>query len=133
MPSRPHEIIHSGTAVANFHDERDILLRDGREYKAALADQGRPDDVVRELRLARLPHYVWVIEAHDRALRDAGKPSVVAEVVFDPNSSDHKHRPPRRDALSMPGFTMISPPDQGDYVPIRHTEQPWQSHLLVGA
>ena len=105
------------------------FLRDGRDYKAGLALQGRPDEVVRQLRLARLPHYVWVVEAHDRALRDARKPSVLAEVVFDPNSSDHPQREPRRDALTMPGATFISPPDDGKTVAVRYAEQAWSSHL----
>lgn len=107
------------------------FLRDGRAYKLAVGAQGRPEEVVRELRLARLPHYVWVVEAHDRALRAAAQPSVIGEVVFDPNSSDHPHRAPRRDALSMPGLTLITPPDSGTPVPLRYAEKPWRSHLLV--
>jgi len=107
------------------------FLRDGRLYKASVAMQGRHSDVVRALRLARLPHYVWIVEAQDRNLRDAGKPCVLAEAVFDPNSSDHEWRPPRSDAISLPGFTVLTPPDGGNPVPIRYPEQPWTSHLAV--
>jgi hypothetical protein len=105
------------------------FLRDARDYKARLIDQGRNGDVVRELRFARLPHYVWVVEAHDRAAREAGDPSVIAEILFDPNSSDHLNRRPRHDAVSMPGLTVVTPPDGGKPVPVRYRERPWRSQL----
>jgi hypothetical protein len=105
------------------------FLRDARDYKGRLADQDRDRGVVRELRLARLPHYVWVVEAHDRTARDAGKPSVTAEILFDPNSSDHLNRRPRNDAVSMPGLTVVTPPDGGKPVPVRYSERPWRSQL----
>jgi hypothetical protein len=105
------------------------FLRDSRDYKACLTGQGRSQATVQALRLARLPHYIWVIEAQDRKRREAGKPCVLAEVLFDPDSSDHKHRPPRRDSLSMPGLTVISPPDGGHPVPIREPARPWRSQL----
>jgi hypothetical protein len=105
------------------------FLRDGRDYKAGVQLQGRDPAVTRALRLARLPHYVWVVEAHDRRLRDAGKPSVLAEVVFDTNSSDHIHREPRRDALSMPGLLVVTPPDDGNPVGVLCRDRPWRSHL----
>jgi hypothetical protein len=108
------------------------FLRDGREYKASVATQGREAAVVRELRFARLPHFVWVVEAQDRSLRDAGKPAVIAEAVFDSNSSDHEWRAPRADAMSLPGLTVVTPPDSGKPVPVRYPEQPWLSHLSVG-
>jgi hypothetical protein len=105
------------------------FLRDARDYKSRLTDQDRDAGVVRELRLARLPHYVWVVEAHDRTARDAGKPSVIAEILFDPNSSDHLNRRPRSDAVSMPGLTVVTPPDGGKPVPVRYSERPWGSQL----
>lgn len=105
------------------------FLRNTRDYKSGLSAQGRDEDVVRGLRLARLPHYVWVVEAHDRHLRKRKLPSVIAEVVFDPNSSDHVHREPRRDSLSMPGLTVVTPPDEGKPVPIPDSGRPWRSHL----
>jgi hypothetical protein len=105
------------------------FLRDTQTFKSALSEQRRHPDVVRALRLARLPHYVWVVEAHDRNARDADKPCVVAEVLFDPNSSDHRHRAPRTDAVSLPGLTVVNPPDEGQPVPVRYSEQPWRSQL----
>jgi hypothetical protein len=105
------------------------FLRDVRDYKATVNGQGRPKEAAAALRLARLPHFVWVVEAHDRQLRDAGQPSVLAEALFDPNSSDHRHRPPRRDALTLPGATFITPPDDGAPVAHRFPEGPWRSQL----
>lgn len=107
------------------------FLRDSRDYKATLALQGRDPEAVAQLRLARLPHYVWVVEAHDRERRRAGEPCVIAEVVFDPHSSDHVHRAPRRDSLSMPGLTVITPPDGGDPVPVPVVQKPWVSQLAA--
>lgn len=105
------------------------FLRDGRDFKASVLEQRRDPSVTRALRLARLPHWVWVVEAHDRDLRRAGKPSVIAEAVFDPMSSDHVGRPPRRDCLTMPGLTLLTPPDSGRPVGLSHPVQPWRSHL----
>lgn len=135
VPGVPESWLALASALAVAPKELSLrtFLRDGRTFKAALGHQGRPPDVERELRLARLPHYVWVVEAHDRELRKAGEPSVIAEVAFDPNSSDHKDRVPRQDAISMPGFTAISPPDAGNAVALAYEEQAWRSHLDVGA
>ncbi len=105
------------------------FLLDSRTYKANLVAQSRDSDTVQALRLARLPHYVWVVEAHDRRLRAAGGPSVIAEVVFDSHSSDHVHREPRRDSLSMPGLTVLTPPDSGNPVAVPAPPDPWRSHL----
>jgi hypothetical protein len=58
-------------------------------FKEALAGRGMAPNIVREYGLARLPRYVWVVEAIDRKLRGAGKPCVLGEAVLDATSSDH--------------------------------------------
>ena len=63
-------------------------LMEGTAYKASLGGRGLPDEHVRLFRLADLSHWVWVVEIHERAARDAGKPCVRAEVVFDSTSHD---------------------------------------------
>jgi hypothetical protein len=63
-------------------------LMEGRHYKRDLAGQGRDAEVVRVFRLAHLPHWVWVVEFHDRARRERGEPCVLAEVVLDSTSHD---------------------------------------------
>jgi hypothetical protein len=102
------------------------FLRSNVGYKAAVADQGRSEDTLRALRLARLPHWVWVVEAQDRTLREQGKPCVVAEVVYDSTSSDST---PYWLAMSMPGFTLTSPPDDGKPDATATPFKPWRSQL----
>src|SRR5687767_6438102 len=84
-----------------------VVLRDASDYKIGLPDRGLADVAVRALRLARLPHYVWVVEAQDRDAREAGEPSVLAEVVFDSTSHDLT---PYRCALLLPGAIATYPP-----------------------
>ncbi len=102
------------------------FLRSNVGYKSKLVQQNRGPDAVRALRLARLSHWVWVVEAHDRKLRDAGKPSVLAEVVYDSTSSDGR---PYWLAMSLPGFTLTSPPDDGKPAAVTTPHRPWRSHL----
>ncbi len=84
--------------------------RNSSEYKAELDARGLPEEVIQLVRLARLPHYVWVVEAHDRTARSDGRPCVIAECVLDSTSNDYE---PRLDALLMPGLTICYPPDAG--------------------
>jgi hypothetical protein len=103
------------------------FLRSNADYKSRLSGRGRGGDATRVLRLSRLPHWVWVVEAHDRDERAAGRPSVMAEFVFDSTSSD---RSPRVDAVSMPGFTTTFPPDGGSREAVPGPAEHWRSHLL---
>jgi hypothetical protein len=66
-------------------------LIEGRKYKALLERQDRSPGVLRVLRLGHLPHWVWVVEFHDRVARDGGEaiePCVLGEVVLDSTSHD---------------------------------------------
>jgi hypothetical protein len=83
------------------------ILRGANTYKDELPARGLHDDAIRLLRLARLPRFVWVVEAHDRAARERGDPPVVAEVLLDSTSHDLE---PRIDALVMPGVAVTYPP-----------------------
>lgn len=124
MSPRPWQ--HLGERViAGEVSRRTVLLR-GRDYKAKLADQERNDESVRALRLARLSHWVWIVEAHDRTARDAGKPCVLAEFVYDTTSYD---RAPRRLAVSYPGITVVVPPSPGTPLAVRGTSVAWRSQL----
>jgi hypothetical protein len=49
------------------------------DFKASLLERGLPGAIRREYALARLPRFVWVVEAIDRKLRQAGRPCVVGE------------------------------------------------------
>ena len=99
----------------------------GSEYKSNLLDQGRNTDVVRELRLARLSNWVWVVEAHDETVHDDAQPSVVAELVYDSTSSALPE--PQRLAFSFPGGALVIPPDKGRDKRINGDLKPWRSHL----
>jgi hypothetical protein len=57
-------------------------------FKANLLARGLATNVRRAYALARLSHYVWVVEAVDKALRDAGDPCVLGEAILDATSSD---------------------------------------------
>lgn len=105
------------------------FLRDVNSYKEELPQQGRDRDSVRILRLGRLPRYIWVVEAQDRALREQGEPCVIAEILYDPHSSEHPHRDPRTVATSLPGLTVVNSPDDGAEVYTSYRETPWRSHL----
>lgn len=104
------------------------FLRSNLDYKARVKEQGRGDDVARDLVLARLPHWVWVVEAHDRAERSSQRPSVVAEMVFDSTSGDRVSGA-KLAAASLPGFTTTFPPDDGTQTVRRASLAPWRSQL----
>jgi len=59
------------------------------DFKRDLERRGLPTAIRREYRSARLPRFVWVVEAIDRQLRQAGVACVVGEAVLDGTSSDH--------------------------------------------
>jgi hypothetical protein len=102
------------------------VLRDASDYKHELVARGLPDAAIKAIRLARLPHFVWVVEAHDRESRASGEPCVIAEVILDSTSNDFQ---PRLDALLMPGFVMTYPPDVGNPVATELDPGRWQSSL----
>ena len=64
-----------------------------RELQANANARGLPTLCVERYRMARLPKRVWVVEAVDRRLRNAGRPSVVGEVVFDPTTAREDQDP----------------------------------------
>lgn len=109
----------------------DIELRSrlikGRVFKRDVAAQTSSNDVLRELRYARLPHWVWIVEAHHRARCHQG-PCVVATAVFDSTSPDHA---PRMLALSLPGFVLVQPPDGGNQRQVAGSIDPWDSMLVA--
>lgn len=80
-------------------EDLDALYADGRLsfrtyvvasnlYKAQLATRGWPAEAHSLVRLARMPRYVVVVEAIDRAKRATGEPCVLGEAAFDATSAD---------------------------------------------
>lgn len=102
-------------------------LKEVRQFKREIADQTTSDDVLRAVRLARLPHYVWSVEAHDVAAC-AGGPCVYAAALYDSTSYDLK---PRLIVLSLPGAVGIYPPDGGNSVRVAGGGAPWASTLMA--
>lgn len=126
--SSPAEWIDLGTRVAAGDVSLRTMLVRGRDFKRSLITQGRPEDVVRELRLARLSNWVWVVEAQDRSARLAGLPCVLAEFVYD--STSYEQPSPNRLAVSYPGMTVVIPPDKGAPSAVNGTFANWRSQLL---
>ncbi len=104
-------------------------LMSNHDYKAELAGKTRPTDALRELRLARLPRFVWVVEAHDKAALTAGRAPVCAEVLFDPTSED---RTPNPVSISIPRLTTILPPDGGSPLRVEGRPRRWQTLMPPG-
>ena len=91
------------------------LLRTGARYKHEVADVTRSEETLRALRHARLPHWVWVVEAHRVDLCEQGEPCVVAAAVLDSTAFDEK---PPLDILAMLSIVIVYPPDDTDEVSV---------------
>jgi hypothetical protein len=123
-------IANSGTKpLADALAAGDIQLRtrlkDVRAFKREIAEQTSSDEVLRAIRLTRLPHFVWVVEAHLRAAC-VKSDCVTATILYDATSSDHD---PRHCAIAIPGAVAVFNPetDAPEVVPAAWT--PWHSML----
>lgn len=136
---RAHEVFRSFAAQAEqLHDIEEglvdgsivlrTMLRTGSRYKQEVGELTRSDETLRALRGARLPHWVWVVEAHRPDLCAKGKPCVVAAAVLDSTAFDFK---PPLDILAMPGMVIVYPPDEADSVQVNGSATPWGSMLKV--
>jgi hypothetical protein len=105
----PIEWSETAQSLAENKCRLQTTLLTARNYKRNLPQQHRPDDAVKRLRLAQLPRWVWVVEAHDETARLHGEPSVIAEIVYDYTSSTRPR--PLRLAVSHQGALTIYPPD----------------------
>lgn len=104
-------------------------LMGNHDYKEEVAGKTRQVEALRELRLARLPRFVWVVEAHDKAALERGSAPVCAEVLFDPTSEDRTINPV---AVSVPRLTTILPPDGGTPVRVEGRPRRWQTLMPPG-
>ena len=94
------------------------------DFKASLLERGFPGAIRREYALARLPRFVWVVEAIDRKLRQAGRPCVVGEAVLDATSSDHL---PQEISLHVHGVMWLQQTSGHIRFPIFGDAQPYAS------
>ena len=94
------------------------------DFKAGLLNRGLPTKIRKEYALARLPRFVWVVEAVDRQLRQAGAPCVVGESILDATSSDHA---PQQLALHVHGIMWLQQTSGAVRFPIFGDSQPYLS------
>lgn len=106
-----------------------------RDFKHQLKDRaGLDPDLARAYRLSLWPRNLWVIEAQDRRLRDAGQPAVLGEVILDPTSS---HLEPQTAsehgilAVHSPGAYIAHSPDHGTQTWLSLTSSPYESGLRL--
>jgi hypothetical protein len=104
-------------------------LREGSSYKRDIAARSLPEEVVRLVRHAHLPHYVWVTEAHDPGRCSDGHPCVVAEILHDATSENVE---PRIDLLLLRGVALTFPPERdASSDSSKHVPESWVSGLPV--
>lgn len=104
------------------------MLRTGASFKEDIATLTRSDQILHMVRHARLPHWVWVVEAHERKRCDTAKPCVLATAVFDSTASDFE---PPLDILAMRGSVFVYPPDDARRLEGEGSGRPWRSLLKV--
>lgn len=92
-------------------------------FKTGL-DRGMDEQLVREYRLARFSHYVWVVEAIDRDQRNDRLPCVVGEAIFDATSSENA---PNLLGLHVPGAAWVHRTTGPPRFPIRCAPDPYWS------
>lgn len=137
--TRAHEVFRSFAEQAEqLHDfKNDLLegsivlrtmLRTGARYKHEVAAVTRSPETLQALRHARLPHWVWIVEAHRPELCEKEEPCVVAAAVLDSTAFDEK---PPLDILAVLGMVFVYPPDDAEEVAIPGSPTPWESLLKV--
>lgn len=92
----PSDFSDLAPLIRELHGSVSVRARliEGRRYKAVAHRQGRDPEAVRVIRMATLPHWVWLVEFQDHAAREAGEADVViAEIVFDSTSHDDAPSP----------------------------------------
>jgi hypothetical protein len=122
------ELRYIEEGLADGTIELRTVLRTGARYKHEVAGLTRSPETSRALRLARLPHWVWIVEAHRLDLCKKGKPCVVAAAVLDSTAFDVE---PPLDILALPGMVIVYPPDEADEVQVDGSATPWGSLLQV--
>jgi hypothetical protein len=107
-----YEELEGSGVLADLSDKDRLSFRTtamtGSRYRELTARRWLDAPTARELRLARLPRFDWVVEPVDSDARKAGRPSVLGEVVFDSTPSDVS---PNALVLRVPGAMLIAQTD----------------------
>ena len=115
--------------LTNGEIELRTMLRTGASFKEDITTLIKSEQIVRMVREARLPHWVWIVEAHDRELCRKGRAAcVLGMAVFDSTSFDS---PPQLDALMLRGSVFVYPPDEATKLEGTVEDKPWRSLLNV--
>ena len=93
-------------------------------FKERLTARGLDPAIVQEYRLARLSHFLWVVEAIDRSRRARQEPAVLGEVIFDATSSEND---PQQLAIHVPGVAWVHRTKGNPRFPIRCAPTPYLS------
>jgi hypothetical protein len=93
-------------------------------FKSELCERGLDPSLVQEYRLSRLPRYLWIVEAIDRHLRDAGEPPVLGEAIFDGTSSAND---PQLLAIHVPGVAAVHRVASDWRYPVACSDGPYES------
>lgn len=117
-----------GDALTSGRIQLRSALKEVREFKEDVARLSSTADVLRLLRLARLPHWIWLVEAHDTEACARDDPCVYAVMHYDSTSSDLD---PALCALTVPGAVVAYPPDGGQVVTTQGGPAPWESMLVA--
>lgn len=116
--------------LASGQIELRSILRPGAGFKEDIGRLTGAKEIRRLVRHARLPRWVWVVEAHQRKRCGKRKGCVVATAVFDSTSFDSD---PRLGVLSIStaGSVWAYPPDAGRRLASAGSPKPWCSLLNV--
>jgi hypothetical protein len=108
---------------------RDVQLRTSLKhvnaFKREISEQTSSDEVLCAVRLSRLPHFLWVVEAHLRVACGNGD-CVMATLLYDATSSDYE---PRQCIIAVPGAVGVFDPDPAAPNIVPAGLAPWQSML----
>jgi hypothetical protein len=115
-------------ALDTGHIQLRSALKEGRAFKAEVQRQASSKEVLRELRFARLPHWVWLVEAHRVGACQQGSDCVYAAALYDSTSFDFNPRPT---TLAVPGLVGVYPPDGGSPVSAPAGPPPWASLMTA--
>jgi hypothetical protein len=114
--------------LASGEIELRSVLRPGAAVKEEITGLSSSAGLRRLIRHARLPRWVWVVEAHRRRLCGPRRRCVVGMAVFDSTAFDSQ---PRLDLLAVLGSVVSFPPEAGRQVEAEGSPRPWKSLVKV--
>jgi len=119
--------VPSAQILLKAHEDENLVVRcyaiTSSGYKQRLYRRCIDPNILEAIAFARLPQYVWVVEAIDRTLRGHMQPAVLGEVVIDATSDSLD---PVVLATRLPGVIAVPTPDDPQ-MSLSCTDGPLQS------